>query len=48
MRLPLILALLAFWMFMAYRELARGDLVGAGLFALIGVLITAYRLNANK
>jgi hypothetical protein len=42
---PLVLLLLVFWLFLAYRALARGDTVMAVLFVVVGVAITAYRLQ---
>jgi hypothetical protein len=42
---PLVLLLLVFWLFLAYRALARGDTVMAVLFVVVGVSITAYRLQ---
>jgi hypothetical protein len=42
---PLVLLLLVFWLFLAYRALARGDTVTAVLFVVVGISITAYRLQ---
>ena len=42
---PLVLLLLVFWLFLAYHALARGDTVMAILFVVVGVSITAYRLQ---
>jgi hypothetical protein len=42
---PLILLLLVFWVFLAYRALMRGDIVMALLFGVVGVSLTAYRLQ---
>lgn len=42
---PLVLLLLFFWLFLAYRALARGDTVVAVLFVIVGVSLTAYRLQ---
>ena len=42
---PLVLLLLVFWLFLAYRALARGDTVVAILFVVVGVSVTAYRLQ---
>jgi hypothetical protein len=42
---PLVLLLLVFWLFLAYRALARGDTVMAILFGVVGVSLTAYRLQ---
>src|SRR3954466_12261820 len=45
---PLILLLLVFWVFLAYRALARGDVVMAALFIVVGISITAYRLRGRS
>ena len=45
MRNVVVLLLLVFWLFLAYRSYARGDMAMAGLFALIGIALTAYRLR---
>ena len=37
--------LLVFWMVMAYREYQRGDLLLAGVFALVGTVLTVYRIR---
>ena len=37
--------LLVFWMVMAYREYRRGDLLLAGVFALVGIVLTVYRIR---
>ena len=42
---PLILLLLVFWIFLAYRALQRGDMIMALLFGVVGVSLTAYRLQ---
>ena len=44
---PLILILLVFWSFLAYRALARGDVVMAALFGVVGISLTVYRLRAQ-
>ncbi|MBW8771379.1 MAG: hypothetical protein JF589_16620 [Gemmatimonadetes bacterium] len=41
----LILALLAFWFFMAYRALQRGEVVYAVVLVAIGLALTAWRLS---
>ncbi|HVS76757.1 MAG TPA: hypothetical protein VHE11_07465 [Steroidobacteraceae bacterium] len=35
--------LFLFWIVMAYREFQRGDLLLAGVFLLVGVVLTIYR-----
>jgi hypothetical protein len=37
--------LLVFWMVIAYREYQRGDLLLAGVFALVGIVLTVYRIR---
>jgi hypothetical protein len=46
MPLGLTLVLLVFWLVLAYRAFQRGDLLLAGLFALVGVVLTVYRYRA--
>jgi hypothetical protein len=41
----LILALLAFWFFMAYRALQRGEVVYAVVLVAIGLALTAWRFS---
>jgi len=48
MSMPLVLALLAFWCFLAYRSFARGDTTMAVVFIAVGVALTAYRLKSVK
>jgi hypothetical protein len=45
---PLILLLLVFWIFLAYRALMRGDIAMAALFGIVGVSLTAYRLRSGS
>ena len=42
---PLVLLLLVFWVFLAYRALQRGDTTMAIVFVVVGVSLTAYRLR---
>jgi hypothetical protein len=37
--------LFVFWMAIAYREYQRGDLLLAGVFALVGIVLTVYRIR---
>lgn len=37
--------LFVFWMAIAYREYGRGQLLLAGVFALVGVVLTVYRIR---
>jgi hypothetical protein len=39
------LVLLVFWLVLAYRQFQRGDLVLAGVFLLVGIVLTVYRLR---
>lgn len=45
MRNAIIVLLLVFWLFLAYRSFGRGDMAMAGLFLLIGIALTIYRLR---
>ncbi|HEV2270281.1 MAG TPA: hypothetical protein VGR92_12540 [Steroidobacteraceae bacterium] len=38
--------LFIFWIVLAYREFQRGDMLLAGVFALVGVVLTVYRYRA--
>lgn len=38
--------LFLFWIFLAYREFQRGDLALAGVFLVVGVVLTIYRYRA--
>jgi len=37
--------LFVFWMVIAYREYERGELLLAGVFALVGIVLTVYRIR---
>ena len=39
-------ALLVFWLAMAWRQYQRGDLVLAGVFLMVGAVLTIYRYRA--
>jgi NADH:ubiquinone oxidoreductase subunit 3 (subunit A) len=43
MPVAVTLVLFLFWIVLAYREFQRGDLLLAGVFLLVGVVLTAYR-----
>jgi len=45
MPLAISAVLFAFWMVIAYREYKRGDLLLAGVFALVGIVLTVYRIR---
>jgi hypothetical protein len=38
--------LFLFWIVLAYREFQRGDLLLAGVFLLVGVVLTVYRYRS--
>ena len=38
------LALLLFWVVIAYRQFQRGDMVLAGIFLFVGIALTIYRI----
>lgn len=39
-------ALFLFWIVLAYRQFQRGDLLLAGVFLLVGVVLTIYRYRS--
>jgi hypothetical protein len=45
MNKPLVLLLLVFWIFLAYRAFARGDTTMAMVLIVVGIALTAYRLR---
>lgn len=40
------LVLLVFWLALAYRSYQRGDMLFAGIFLLVGIVLTVYRLRS--
>lgn len=40
--------LFLFWMVMSFRAFQRGDLLMAGVFALVGIVLSAYRVNVAQ
>jgi len=38
--------LFLFWIVLAYRQFQRGDMLLAGIFLLVGVVLTVYRYRA--
>lgn len=44
-RTMLVLLLLCFWGFLAYRAATRGDMTLAAVYATVGIALTAYRLK---
>jgi hypothetical protein len=47
MRTPLVLLLLVFWVFLAYRAMQAGDSTRAIIYVAIGLALTAYRLKGR-
>jgi hypothetical protein len=43
--LAVTLALLLVWLTLAYRQFQRGDLLPAGVFLAVGLVLTVYRLR---
>ena len=45
MRIVVIVALAIFWLALAYREFQLGDMLLAGVFVLVGIALTTYRVR---
>jgi hypothetical protein len=45
MPIALTFVLLVFWLALAYRSFQRGDMLLAGVFLLVGVMLSVYRLR---
>ncbi|EEF59014.1 hypothetical protein [Pedosphaera parvula] len=45
MKIAVIVALAIFWIVMAYRQFERGDMVLGGVYILVGIALTVYRLQ---
>ncbi len=45
MRLVIIVLLLCVWLYLAYQEYQAGNMMLAGLFLLIGIALTAWRVR---
>lgn len=45
MPIAVTLALLLFWVVIAYRQYQRGDMVLAGIFLFVGIALTVFRLR---
>jgi len=45
MRLVVIVLLLCVWLYLAYQEYRSGNMALAGLFLLIGIALTAWRVR---
>ena len=47
MNVVVIILLACVWVFLAFRAFQRGDMVMAGIFILVGVGLTVYRLRGR-
>jgi hypothetical protein len=45
MKIVVIVALAIFWLALAYREFQLGDMLLAGVFVLVGIALTTYRVR---
>jgi hypothetical protein len=45
MPIAVTLALMLFWVVIAYRQYQRGDMLLAGVFLAVGVVLTVYRIR---
>ena len=45
MPIAVTLALLVFWIVIAYRQYQRGDMVLAGVFLFVGIALTIFRIR---
>ena len=45
MPIAVTLALLIFWMVIAYRQFQRGDYMLAGIFLFVGIALTVFRIR---
>lgn len=45
MPIAVTLALLVFWLVLAYRQFQRGDMVMAAIFLFVGIALTIYRIR---
>jgi hypothetical protein len=45
MPIAVTLALLLFWVVIAYRQYQRGDAMLAGIFLFVGIVLTIYRIR---
>jgi hypothetical protein len=48
MPIAVTLALLLFWVAIAYRQYQRGDMVLAGIFLFVGIALTIYRIQLAR
>jgi hypothetical protein len=45
MPIAVTLLLLLFWLVLAYRQYQRGDMLLAGIFLAVGIVLTVYRIR---
>jgi len=45
MPIAVTLLLLLFWLVLAYRQYQRGDILLAGIFLAVGIVLTVYRIR---
>jgi hypothetical protein len=45
MKIGIIVVLAIFWLALAYREFQGGDMLLAGIFILVGIALTTYRVR---
>jgi hypothetical protein len=45
MRLVIVVLLLGVWLYLAYSEYQAGNMMLAGLFLLVGIALTTWRLR---
>jgi hypothetical protein len=45
MRMVVVLVLLVFWCVLAFRAFQRGDMTIAVLYAVVGIVLTVWRLR---
>jgi hypothetical protein len=48
MPIAVTVVLFIFWIFMAYRAFERGDIMMAGVFLLVGIVLTAYLYSSAQ
>ena len=48
MPIAVTVVLFTFSIFLAYRAFERGDMMMAGVFFLVGIVLTAYRYSAAQ
>jgi hypothetical protein len=48
MPIGVVVVLLIFWIFMAYRAFERGDMMMAVVFLIVGIALTFYRMRTRQ